>query len=66
MALAVVLLAVKTHGDPFGKYDPSKLLKYAAYEFTVEQICMVEVKVFTSLEWGSDLSFAKDDLFNMI
>ena len=49
-----------------GCCDPNKLLKYAAYKYTVDQICTAEVKIFAALDFGCDLSFAKDDILGMI
>lgn len=32
----------------------------------MEQICSAESKIFATLEWGCDLSFARDDLLGMV
>ena len=66
MCLSVVLLATKSCLPTNLACDASKLMKFAAYKFTLEQICSVEAKLFASLQCNSDLDYSTDDLFTMV
>ena len=66
LSLSTILLAIKTHLPLGATCDPGKLLKYAAYKFTLDQVCSTEAKIFASLECGCDLDTASDDIFGMV
>ena len=69
-ALGAILLSAKATVRPgsvnVAAIDPTKLLKYAAHKFAVEQVFDIELKMFSVLEMGCDLTFARDDLYSMI
>ena len=65
LALGALLLASKA--NPSGTTsDPSALIKYIDYQFTLEQILDVELRIYRSLQQGLNLTFACDNLASML
>ena len=44
----------------------NKLLKFAAYKFSIDQLELAELEMYEQLEYLTDLQFQSDDLWNKL
>ena len=68
MALACILIASKLHHAQMNTPDQAiqlqSLLKFAAFKFTSVDLTAAEMKVFCTLNYDCDVTYAPDDVYS--
>jgi hypothetical protein len=60
--LASLCLAAKQNSTDL---PLNKLIKFAAYKFTVDQLEIAETQIYETLNYNVDMNFRSDDLYGM-